>query len=94
MDKVFAKTPKTSILDHFLDFLGTPNPTGLFVKNWALPRFLLYDYLTFFQSFKKNHQPFLRFWLWTQGQTKGQFQIHRTLPLAWVSKIGLKNSLM
>lgn len=54
MNKVFAKTPKTSILDHFLDFLGTPNPTGLFVKNWALPRFLLYDYLTFFQSFKKK----------------------------------------
>ena len=41
MDLSFPKTTKTSFLGHFRDFLDTPDPYGLFLKNRASSLFLL-----------------------------------------------------
>ena len=40
MDMIFAKTPKSSFLGHFLDFLSSLIPSEFVFKNWNS---LLYD---------------------------------------------------
>ena len=73
-------------LHRFWDFLGPPDPTRLFFKNWTWLFFLLYDYLTLCKKSAKTDEPVLRFWVSKRWKADGQSQIHRALPLALVSK--------
>ena len=57
----FCQNPKNVALDHFLDFLGPPDQSGLFFKNWASSLFLLYDYLTSCKKLEKTDEPILKF---------------------------------
>ena len=54
MDQIFFQNPKNLI---FGPFLGTPNPTGDFFKNWAASLYLFYDYLISCKNLEKIDQP-------------------------------------
>ena len=68
MNQTFLRVPKISFLGHFVDFLGSPDPTEIFFKNRASLSGLLHDFLTSLKKSKKSDEPILRSYI-AEGQT-------------------------
>ena len=78
------QNPINLILDYFGDFTGLPHPTRYFFKKSDFVTFLHYDDLTSCKIYEKIHEPILSSCV--MNRAIEQSQIHRTLPLASVSK--------